>query len=285
MIISGRSSILCLYLLLLIIVFAKDLSAIQVQFTSFNVMFLKEKVQHSSSVQNPNRRRSVRNFRNLEVLKEVIRKTRPDILSLQEVENRNAALLLLDSSYDCATTEDQFSSQEIGVCWRKTFPKPILKELSTLSFRRGLRKGLLASFSFQNKTIHIVAVHLKAGRSKSDRKERLAQIAELSKAISELENIVLLGDFNHDLENDRTAWKLLSGNRKLRSANHGHSPSCWQYKEGFIDYLISDHKWIGDSFQQIQFPSDDGRFDGNPESELELSDHCPITGSIDFEEK
>ncbi|TGL65803.1 endonuclease/exonuclease/phosphatase family protein [Leptospira sarikeiensis] len=249
----------------------------KLKITSFNSYFLYDEIGDSYKTPKDRKHRTEEDFSKL---KKIILSNHPDIIGFQEIENEEALKHIIINEYDCRATITRGYSQEVGLCWKKELGQPSIREIEELSLRPGLRKGLLAEFAFENKKISVLVVHLKAGRSPKDKKERKEQIQVLHKILPDLGKFVLLGDFNEILESRIDLWRILQGDLRLKSANYKQQSDCWQHQDGFIDYLITNLHWEEGSFKQIKFGSDDGNFDGNPIEEKGLSDHCPITADL-----
>ncbi len=247
--------------------------------TSFNSFFLYDETGDRNKIP---KNRTPRKQEDFEKIRKTLLNRDPDLIGLQEIENTNAAVKITSSEYECKTTNTPGYSQEVGICWKKTLPSPKIKEVEDISLRPGLRKGLLAEFDFPQGKLSVLSIHLKAGKSRKDQAERKEQIQKLSQILPKLGNFILLGDFNENLESRHFVWEKLQGDLQLRSAGHKKQADCWQHKEGFIDYLITNLEWRKGSFIQTKFESDDGGFDGFPMEEKGLSDHCPITAELIF---
>ncbi|WP_367897740.1 endonuclease/exonuclease/phosphatase family protein [Leptospira sp. WS58.C1] len=245
--------------------------------TTFNSYFLYDEVGDSHQFPKDRKHRTEEDFAKI---KKILLSNRPDIIGFQEIENETALHHIIINEYECRATVTPGYSQELGLCWKKELGKPVIKELEQLSFRPGLRKGLLAEFNIDGKKVFFLVVHLKAGRSAKDKKERKEQILALKEILPSLGKFVLLGDFNEVLEKKADLWKILRGNLKIKSANYKQKSDCWQHQDGFIDYLITNMDWQPGSFVQTKFESDDGNFDGNPSAEKGLSDHCPVSADL-----
>nr|WP_258028612.1 endonuclease/exonuclease/phosphatase family protein [Leptospira inadai] len=245
--------------------------------SSFNAMFLYDEKGDTGKFPTNRRPRLPADFA---TIRAVVLQNSPDIIGFQEIENESAIKMVTNESYNCSATRTHGYSQEVGLCWKKSLPNPLLSELPQLSLRPGLRKGLMAEFSFPQGKLTVISVHLKAGKSAEDQSERQEQIQVLGEILERKKRFVLLGDFNENLRSKRSSWNMLKGERRLATANYKAKSNCWQHKKGFIDYLITDQDWKPGSFRQFQFKTDDGQYDGNPPEELKLSDHCPISGEL-----
>lgn len=250
-----------------------------IRIASFNSLFLYDEIDDSGKIPRDRRPRKGEDFLSL---RKTVLSSDPDLIGLQEIENAEAARKIVSSEYECRATNTPGYTQEIGLCWKKSFGSPKTREIQELSLRPGLRKGLLSEFEFPRGKLSVLVVHLKAGRSSRDRSEREEQIRRISEILPNLGDFVLLGDFNENLASRPSLWKILKGGSVLRSANHRQKADCWQHKENFIDYLITNLEWKKGSFRQTKFDADDGNFDGRPVSERGLSDHCPISAELLF---
>ncbi|TGK01721.1 endonuclease [Leptospira semungkisensis] len=249
----------------------------ELKLTSFNSLFLYDEIGDKNKIPKNRKKRNATDF---DALRKTLLKEDPDIIGFQEIENEAALRNIIISEYDCKATITPGYSQEVGLCWKKSLGQPELKEVPELSLRPGLRKGLLGEFKFDSGKLSVLVVHLKAGHSSKDKQERRNQITVLREILPKLGDFALLGDFNENLGRNHSLWNVLQGNLRLKSANYKMQSDCWQHKEGFIDYLITNLEWKKGSFVQTKFPSDDGNFDGHPLSEEGLSDHCPVSASL-----
>lgn len=248
--------------------------------SGFNAMFLYDEEGDRTKFP-PNRR--ARKPSDFAILRDTVLQNSPDIIGFQEIENESALRKVTTENYGCAATKTHGYSQEVGLCWKKSLPTPLLSELPQLSLRPGLRKGIMAEFSLPLGKLTVIVVHLKAGHGNEDQYERHEQLKALGEILSHRKRFVLIGDFNENLKSKKASWNLLKGELFLRSANHKASSDCWQHQKGFIDYLITDMEWNTSSFRQFKFKADDGKFDGNPPEEMGLSDHCPISAELIWE--
>ncbi|EQA46153.1 endonuclease/exonuclease/phosphatase family protein [Leptospira broomii serovar Hurstbridge str. 5399] len=256
---------------------AADDSPSNLTISSFNAMFLYDEKGDMGKFPVNRQARLPADFA---TIRTIVLQNSPDIIGFQEIENESAIRMVTNENYNCSATRTHGYSQEVGLCWKKSLPNPMLSELPQLSLRPGLRKGLMAEFSFPQGKLTVISVHLKAGKSAEDQSERQEQIKVLGEILERKKRFVLLGDFNENLKSKRSSWNMLKGERRLATANYKAKSNCWQHKKGFIDYLITDQEWKPGSFRQFKFKTDDGHYDGNPPEELRLSDHCPISGEL-----
>ncbi|EPG76216.1 endonuclease/exonuclease/phosphatase family protein [Leptospira fainei serovar Hurstbridge str. BUT 6] len=256
---------------------AADSSPFNLVISSFNAMFLYDEKGDTGKFPVNRQPRIPADF---ETIRALVLQNSPDIIGFQEIESESAIKMITNENYNCSATRTHGYSQEVGLCWKKALPNPMLSELPQLSLRPGLRKGLMAEFPFPQGKFTVISVHLKAGQSAEDQSERQEQIKVLGEILARKRRFVLLGDFNENLKSRRSSWNILKGELRLTTANYKAKSNCWQHKKGFIDYLITDQEWKPESFRQFKFKTDDGQYDGNPPEELRLSDHCPISGEL-----
>ncbi|XDD49383.1 endonuclease/exonuclease/phosphatase family protein [Leptospira sp. WS92.C1] len=252
----------------------------KLKLASFNAMFLYDEVQDENGFP---KNRIPRTASDFERIQTHLRKIDPDILAVQEVENETAALKILTDSYSCFVTKTQLYKQEVGICWKKKFYPKEIRLYPELSVAPGARPGMELRIPIGKTIFSFLSVHLKAGHSPNDRDLRSRQLKILNGILKEKKNYFVLGDLNVPLGNDKKSWKILSEGLNLRNPGRYTKQICWGHRS-LIDLILTDHNSSKMKFEQKPFPEDDGNFDGKPEGESGLSDHCPVVLEINLED-
>ncbi|WP_232371582.1 endonuclease/exonuclease/phosphatase family protein [Leptospira ainazelensis] len=255
---------------------AQDL---KLKLASFNAMFLYDEVGDEKKFP---KGRIPRKESDFEKIKTHLSKIDPDILALQEVENETAVRKILPDSYSCAVTKTPGYQQEVGICWKKKFRSLEILLHPKVSVEPGTRSGIELKVSIGEKIYSFLNVHLKAGHSRRDRDLRYEQLKTLNEILKDKKNYFLLGDMNVPLGKDKKSWKFLSEDLDLENPGRYTKQICWGHKS-LIDFILTDLPVEDASFRQIPFSEDDGDFDGIPEHENGLSDHCPVVLEIALE--
>lgn len=249
----------------------------KLKLVSFNAMFLYDEIADGKKFP---KGRIPRNDSDFEKIRTHISKIDPDIISLQEVENEKAIWKILPTSFACSLTKAVAGyDQRVAICWKNKFQTVDAVHYSILSIEPGLRAGVEVVLSIGGKNYSFLGVHLKAGNSKKDKKLRSRQLVVLNEILKKKKNYFLLGDMNSSLGTDNRSWKLLSKDLDLKNPGRYTKQICWGHKS-LIDFILTDLPLSNARFRQIPFPEDDGEFDGIPESENGLSDHCPVVLEI-----
>lgn len=256
---------------------AQDL---KLKLASFNAMFLYDEVGDGKKFP---KGRIPRKDSDFEKIRTHLSKIDPDIIALQEVENEEAIWKILPTSFACSLTKTIAGyDQRVAICWKNKFQTVDAVHYSVLSLEPGLRGGVEAVLSIGNQNYSFLGVHLKAGNSKKDKKLRSRQLDVLNKILKLRKNYFLLGDMNSPLGKDNRSWNLLSKGLDLKNPGRYTKQTCWGHKS-LIDFILTDLSISNADFRQFPFPEDDGEFDGIPESERGLSDHCPVVLEIALE--
>ncbi|RHX87204.1 endonuclease/exonuclease/phosphatase family protein [Leptospira stimsonii] len=251
----------------------------KLKIVSYNAMFLYDEVGDENKFP---KGRIPRKESDFEKIKAHLSKIDPDILAVQEVENETAVLKILPNSYLCSVTKTPGYQQEVGICWKKKFVSHEILLYPELSLEPGARSGIELKVSIGKRKYSFLNVHLKAGHSGKDRNLRFRQLKTLNEILKGKKNYFLLGDMNVPLGKDKKSWKLLSEDLDLKNPGRYTKQTCWGHKS-LIDFILTDLPFENARFSQIPFPEDDGDFDGIPESEKRLSDHCPVALEIGLE--
>lgn len=244
-------------------------------------------------------------------LKRIFSELNPDILAVQEVRTPERLEQLayemsgFRRSYRAIYSECAGRRQmHVGFIYDSR--RTILKK--TQEFREllpenggcseGDRPGFLGVFSTKQGDIHALVVHLKAGGSDEDWKQRRGQLEKLRVLLAKLkvegaEKIVLLGDMNStgylgNERGERDQLDFVAREAGLSTATAG-LPCSEYYKKSprkMVPSLL-DHVLISSSIlapssvqvhahcQQLQcVPSVPGAM---PPSYTDVSDHCPVS--------
>ncbi|WP_069606552.1 endonuclease/exonuclease/phosphatase family protein [Leptospira tipperaryensis] len=252
---------------------------LKLKLASFNAMFLYDEVGDEKKFP---KGRIPRKESDFEKIKKHLSKIDPDILALQEVENESAVFKILPDSYSCAVTKTPGYQQEVGICWKKKFKNHEILLHPNLSLEPGLRSGIELKVFLEKKKYSFLNVHLKAGHGGRDRDLRSRQLRTLNEILKPKKDYFLFGDMNVPLGKDKKSWKILSEDLNLKNPGRYVKQSCWGHKF-LIDFILTDLSISNANFRQLPFPEDDGNFDGIPESENGLSDHCPVVLEIGLE--
>ncbi|WP_232380642.1 endonuclease/exonuclease/phosphatase family protein [Leptospira ainlahdjerensis] len=252
---------------------------LKLKLASFNAMFLYDEIEDRKKFP---KGRIPRKESDFEKIKTHLSKIDPDILALQEVENEAAVLKILPNSYLCSVTKTPGYQQEVGICWKKKFVSHEILLYPELSLEPGARSGIELKVSIGKTTYSFLNVHLKAGHSEKARDLRYRQLQTLNEILKRKKKYFLLGDMNVSLGKDKKAWKFLSEGLDLKNPGRYAKQLCWGHKS-LIDFILTDLSISNAAFEQIPFMEDDGDFDGIPESENGLSDHCPVVLEIALE--
>jgi len=248
---------------------------------SWNLYFLYDEIDDANKFPKTRYHRSDQDFKKL---REIFNQLNPDIAGFQEIENLSALYKVVDQTrYTCAASKIKASVQEVGLCWKNSFPAPKITLLKYLQTNSRLRPGIQGKFHLSDKSITITNVHFKAGKPDlAKSKQQTVRNLQFTRLFQNLSphNQIIIGDFNYNLRKDPA--RVLSPENRLSIAGKNNIPRCWQYKRFFIDYILYSSGFTEKSFAQIQYANDDGKFDGNPETEKGLSDHCPIIAVLQY---
>ncbi|QCE33626.1 endonuclease/exonuclease/phosphatase family protein [Acetobacteraceae bacterium] len=225
-------------------------------------------------------------------LKYYAQKLSSDILLLEEVDGLAAASKIFPTSdYELYETEDNIPQREVLAIRKKrgisVQQNSDLKNLAdNPDSPHPLRSGLDATLTFKNqKKIHLLGVHLKAGCWERTEKEKQHSCPLLYKQFKDLknwissrekegENFILLGDFNRRLSTSDFIFKTLNkGNLSpLILTSAGLASPC-EGGEYFIDHFIlnkNDQIFpINNSLTVQTFDPKDVHYT--------LSDHCAVS--------
>nr|WP_275665614.1 endonuclease/exonuclease/phosphatase family protein [Vibrio sp. Isolate30] len=224
-----------------------------------------------------------------------------DIMAFQEVDDIDAIRRVVGPDYRIVMSDrassrykaNQFQgvNQYTGFVVRQNVEvinKPDIK-LETRSGSK-LRFASYIVAEYQDKPVHLLSVHLKAGCSgaykRNNNCDRLKQQAKLlNDWIVEREEkqqaYAVLGDFNHNLSyRGDWLWSVLSDNNQAQLATRSTPAECkvrsnrnknktHQFRS-LIDHIIVSGDLNTSSTKQYVFPSQDVL-------KYFLSDHCPVS--------
>lgn len=227
-----------------------------------------------------------------------------DILAFQEVDDVDAIRRVVGPDYRIVMSDrassrynaNQFQgvNQYTGFAVKQSVDvvnKPDIK-LETRSGSK-LRFASYIVADIQDKPVHLLSVHLKAGCSgaykRNNNCDRLKQQAKvLNDWIVEREEkqqaYAVLGDFNHNLSyRGDWLWSVLSENNQAQLATRSTRAECkvrsnrnknktHQFRS-LIDHIIVSEDLNTSSTKQYVFPSQDVL-------DYFLSDHCPVSTQI-----
>ncbi|MFQ3265201.1 MAG: endonuclease/exonuclease/phosphatase family metal-dependent hydrolase [Colwellia sp.] len=238
-----------------------------------------------------------------------------DVIALQEVESEYWARKVFGDDYDYYfSTKDWV--QRVGVAVKKSTGLNVTaKEYKALDIGK-VRHGMDITLTQNDKTLHLLAVHLKSGcftaplditsvtamPSTSIKEERYKEACtKLSKQIKPLEQwidlhaeqdaaYIILGDFNRRFSQDialkypkdKGLWQALNdeGQEALWTPTATTNSACWggHYKD-YIDHVVFSQK-AKESYVEASF--DQLVFEPKYSKKLSqnLSDHCPISVKV-----
>lgn len=235
-----------------------------------------------------------------------------DVIALQEVESEYWARKVFGDDYDYYfSTKDWV--QRVGVAVKKSQGFTVkTKEYKALDVGK-VRHGMDITLTRNDKTIHLLAVHLKSGcftapldnssvsnmPNKSAKEERRKEACEkLSKQIKPLEQwvdshaakdaaFIVLGDFNRRFSQDialkysedKGLWQALNdeGQEALWTPTATINSACWGgYYKDYIDHIIFSPK-AKEKYIDNSFEQLVFTPKYTKKLSQNLSDHCPIS--------
>lgn len=224
----------------------------------------------------------------------VIKTLDVDILALQEIENRQALQKIVDTNQYQILTSSFPEKQKTALIISKKISILDHTEIRSISLGNDdLRPGLIAYCEYNGIDFFVGSFHFKSTSRYDDTREkrlrsfamRRLQSQKLIEGIDKLskqkkdKDFILLGDFNDNptkknsnitaLENDDLDF--LTGN--LQSCKF----KIWKS----IDHIIVSKELEKKVISSSLFMLDIGNMYDKSESE-KISDHCPVTVSLDF---
>ncbi|WP_157443065.1 endonuclease/exonuclease/phosphatase family protein [Colwellia piezophila] len=235
-----------------------------------------------------------------------------DVIALQEVESEYWARKVFGDDYDYYfSTKDWV--QRVGVAVKKSQGFTVkAKEYKALDIGR-VRHGMDITLTRNNKTLHLLAVHLKSGcftdpldnnsiaamPSSTDKEVRRKEACDkLNKQIKPLEQwidlhaeqgaaYIVLGDFNRRFSQDialkysesKGLWQALDdeGQAALWTPTTTINSDCWGgYYKDYIDHILMSPK-AKQSYIESSFEQLVFKPKYTKKLSQNLSDHCPIS--------
>jgi len=235
-----------------------------------------------------------------------------DVIALQEVESEYWARKVFGNDYDYYfSTKDWV--QRVGVAIKKSKGfKVTAKEYKALDVGK-VRHGMDITLTKNDKTLHLLAVHLKSGcfaapldinsvsamPSTSIKEEKRKEACtKLNKQISPLEQwidshasqdaaYIVLGDFNRRFSQDialkysedKGLWQAINdeGQEALWTPTATANSDCWGgYYKDYIDHIIFSPK-AKENYVEASFEQLVFKPKYTKELSRSLSDHCPIS--------
>jgi len=235
-----------------------------------------------------------------------------DVIALQEVESEYWARKIFVNDYDYYfSTKDWV--QRVGVAIKKSKGfKVTAKEYKALDVGK-VRHGMDITLTKNDKTLHLLAVHLKSGcfaapldinsvsamPSTSIKEEKRKEACtKLNKQISPLEQwidshasqdaaYIVLGDFNRRFSQDialkysedKGLWQAINdeGQEALWTPTATANSDCWGgYYKDYIDHIIFSPK-AKENYVEASFEQLVFKPKYTKELSRSLSDHCPIS--------
>ena len=247
-----------------------------------------------------NKGRNPRSVNDYKLLSHYARQLNADIISVQEVEGKKALSKIFDEREYRFVLSKRRSAQRGGFVIRHGISYTRLPDLKAFNTSGRMRHGVSIKIKSNDRTqsLTLLAVHLKSGcfsdnYLRSNRKACKAlkqQIPILEQWIdtqaANHQPFMILGDFNRRLNTHDLFWNEIDDGQpnhlELTLHTRGITAECYNRKyPRFIDHIISDSKAsnhiIDNSFTQYLYSQSHMR-----NRNKALSDHCPISTSIDF---
>lgn len=223
-------------------------------------------------------------------LQEYARRLDADIVALQEVDGKEAALRVFDPAvYAFHFTSDEGYLQRTGFAYKRglrVLPQPDLFELAIA----GTRRAADIEVDVDGRRLRLLSVHLKSGCWDDPLETDTLACNILRKQLAVLEEWVdcraqkavafaVLGDFNRRFTPKDAFWAELDDsdppNANLVSVTEGHTSQCWEGEYPlYVDHIVLDKhaaSWLlPASFQQLLYDPVD------TPHKATLSDHCPL---------
>ena len=238
-----------------------------------------------------NRGEVARSAADYERLAAYARELNADIIALQEIENRRAALRVFDPAEYVVHVAAGEGAQLTGFAYKKSLSVQIKRDHVKLG-NHGLRSGADIAVTIAGRSLRLLSVHLKSGCFHDSLNSPLPACRKLKRQLRPLEQwvdaraaagelFVVLGDFNRQFfRGDDAFWKELDDGQPqesdLDSPTRGERSVCWGgRKPDFIDHIVlsksvSEMVAAG-SFRQYPYKRRDHAHRDA------LSDHCPLS--------
>jgi endonuclease/exonuclease/phosphatase family metal-dependent hydrolase len=215
-----------------------------------------------------------------------------DVIALQEVDGPEAAALVLDPAEWRFFFPEERDVQRSGIAVRRTLPARQNPDLAALDLRAGarfsLRRGVDVTVGEGPSALRILSLHLNAGCREPDDRGRecdslTRQAAILAGWIGERqaagEAFALAGDFNRRFDRDPAILPMLEAAAPLARATAGRSNPCWGGRP-FIDHILlggAARAWMRPGSLRVMVYAE-----REPEWRGRLSDHCPVSVTLDI---
>ncbi len=240
------------------------------------------------------------------------KKLNADVIALQEVESEYWARKVFGNDYDYYFSTKNWV-QRVGVAIKKSRHFSVkAKEYKTLDVGK-TRHGIDITLTQNNKTLHLLAVHLKSGcfvapldinsvkamptisAKEKKKKEACTKLNKQIKPLAQWINLhnaqnaayIVLGDFNRRLSQDislkspknKGLWQALNnaGKEALWTPTATVNSACWGgYYKDYIDHIIFNPK-AKNVYIDASFKQLVFKTKYTRKTSLNLSDHCPIS--------
>ena len=215
-----------------------------------------------------------------------------DVIAVQEVENEGALARVFDPTQYDFFVSDRNHAQRTGFAVRKSISAKRHPDLVALGAGGRLRHGVDIEISAGGQSVRLLSIHLKSfcfeGSIASPRTDHCRKLAKQASALeqwidaraAEGAPFAVLGDFNRRFDaQGEDFWQEIDdgvpSGLKLYRATAGRKATCngGRYPL-FIDHIVYDR--LGSrlvtpgSFEELVYP------------DLPLSDHCPISLTLDM---
>jgi len=235
-----------------------------------------------------------------------------DVIALQEVENEYWARKVFGNDYDYYFSSKDWV-QRVGVAVKKSQGFSVkAKEYKALDVGK-VRHGMDITLTRDDKTLHLLAVHLKSGcftspldndsvnamaSTTTKEQKRKEACVKLSKQITPLEKwvdshaaqdkaFIVLGDFNRRFSQDialkypedKGLWQALDdeGQEALWTPTTKINSDCWGgYYKDYIDHIVFSPK-AKEKYIADSFKQLVFKPKYTKKLSQNLSDHCPIS--------
>jgi len=271
---------------------ATPIMAEEIKMTTWNIEHLRE-TENTGAL-----KRSTEDY---DKLIEYAKRLNSDIIALQEVDGEAAAARVFpEEEYDFYFS-GRNNVQRTGFAVRKSIQVIQNPDVEELGIDGNLRYGTDITVKINGSAIRILSVHLKSGCFDKPLSSGSRACRRLKQQIPVLEDWIdarvlegipfaLLGDFNRrfDIDDDfadasESLWQEIDDSKPegldLTRTNEDIKSNCWggNYPV-YIDHLVFDglaNSWVQkDTFEQLVFDEADSTYN--------LSDHCPISVSVNF---
>jgi endonuclease/exonuclease/phosphatase family metal-dependent hydrolase len=221
-----------------------------------------------------------------------------DVVGFQEVDGAEAAAALFDPArYTIATIEENVV-QRVGIAVRKPIRLRAVSDYAALDVTpdapHRLRDGLDAMLDLPGGgSLRVLVVHLKTGCFYDDLTDspRAAcgllarQVAPLAGWIAaraaERVPFVVMGDFNRVFDREEAMGDALRRKADLLRVTAGYANPCWGGR-AFIDHIFlggAARAWLKPGSLRVETYAS-----ANDDDKSRLSDHCPVSVTLDTQQ-